>query len=189
MDTIGETGRATMTGRRVTRDVAIALMILVGTVAGALYVATIIDFEPDERTFTYLLAGLILGSAGLLLALFGGLVAVWRADHYDARPVSPLMLSQLVIVVTLAVYLGLLAIAAIDLFAHDGRPHWRLLREPEIVLISNLIVAGLVIGPAMYLYEVQRGRGWPRRAVLAFYLAGGTLYVLVIALAVVLGTA
>lgn len=178
-----------MIGRRVIRDTAIAYAILIGSVAGAIWLSHMTEFRPSTRTFNYLLAGLILGAAGLFLALFGGLVAIWRSDTYDHRPVSPLLFSQLVIVVTLTVYLGLLSIRAIDLIAHDGAPHWRILAEPEIVLISNLIVAGLVVGPAVYLYEVQRGRGWSQRTAALFYVVGGALYALVIATAVVLGSA
>lgn len=176
------------TGLRVARDTAVALALLVGSVAGALWLASVLSFRPPAQTFNYLLAGLILGGAGVLLALFAALVAIWRADRYDNRPRSALLPSQLVIVTTLAVYLGLLSVGAIDRIAHEGQRHWRVLSEPEIVVLSNLIVAGLLIGPAWYLYEVQMGRGWSRRTMIAFYVAGAVLYALVIAAALVLGS-
>ena len=149
--------RSPHTNTRIVFDAAFATMAVLGILALALWISWEIEWAPSQRTFTRLIAAIIIIGFVCLVALFALLVGILQADHYAGRFRSPLIMPSICSAGFLMIYFAIASISAVDVY-YEPTKSWPLLRDPGVRIISTVLIFGIVFSKAWMWYELVKGR-------------------------------
>jgi hypothetical protein len=129
---------------------------------------------------------LTFGSAGssgstrvsLFILIWGSLVCfcLWLVVMYTffrdsadpLQPISALYAPLIALTGTLAIYTTFLCLQALDILAHDFKPHYRVLYQPEVRLFEQVLLFAVFASLAWLMYMIIRGARWTRERRIGF---------------------